>query len=58
MMKLIYCLDVEIIVEQKWNDIAITNICKKWSIFMAHCMETNPDNSPKSLNLKEVFHIT
>jgi len=43
--------------EQKWNEIANTEICKKWWNFMADCMETNPDNSPKSSNLSAVFHI-
>lgn len=43
--------------EQKWNDIANTKVCRKWWNFMADCMETNPDNSPKSSNLEEVFHI-
>jgi L-rhamnose mutarotase len=48
---------VEIESEEKWNAIANTEICKKWWDFMADCMETNPDNSPKSSNLEEVFHI-
>ena len=33
---------------QKWNEIANTEICKKWWEFMADSMKTNPDNSPKS----------
>tara|TARA_R110001606_G_scaffold114241_2_gene241661 strand:+ start:505 stop:819 length:315 start_codon:yes stop_codon:yes gene_type:complete len=43
--------------EQKWNEIANIEICKKWWNFMADMMETNLDNSPKSSNLEEVFHI-
>lgn len=43
--------------EQQWNNIANTNICQKWWHYMSDLMETNPDNSPKSSNLIEVFHI-
>ncbi|WP_299665993.1 L-rhamnose mutarotase [uncultured Polaribacter sp.] len=43
--------------EQKWQEIANTTICRKWWSFMADCMETNPDNSPKSSNLEAIFHI-
>lgn len=32
-------------------------IVKKWWAYMADIMETNPDNSPVSVSLKEVFHI-
>jgi L-rhamnose mutarotase len=34
-----------------------TAIVKKWWAYMADIMETNPDNSPFSLPLKEVFHM-
>lgn len=43
--------------EQKWNEIANTEVCEKWWKYIADIMETNPDNSPKSSNLAEVFHI-
>jgi L-rhamnose mutarotase len=43
--------------EQKWNAIAQTPICKKWWAHMRDLMPSNPDNSPKSLELREVFHI-
>ncbi|WP_262709561.1 L-rhamnose mutarotase [Polaribacter aestuariivivens] len=43
--------------EQKWHQIAETEICKKWWKHMSDIMKTNPDNSPKSINLEEVFHI-
>jgi L-rhamnose mutarotase len=33
-----------------------TEIVRKWWKFMAEIMETNPDNSPLSLPLIEVFH--
>lgn len=32
-------------------------IVKKWWAYMADIMETNPDNSPISIPLKEVFHL-
>ena len=33
-----------------------TEIVRKWWKFMAEIMEVNPDNSPVSLPLTEVFH--
>jgi L-rhamnose mutarotase len=33
-----------------------TAIVQKWWKYMADIMETNPDNSPVSSTLKEVFH--
>lgn len=48
---------IEIEDEQKWNKSAETNICKKWWEFMSDIMETNPDNSPVTFDLKEVFHL-
>ncbi|AOW10839.1 L-rhamnose mutarotase [Flavobacterium gilvum] len=32
-------------------------IVKKWWAYMADIMETNPDNSPESTSLIEVFHL-
>jgi len=32
-------------------------IVKKWWAYMAPLMDVNPDNSPKSVSLKEVFHL-
>lgn len=34
-----------------------TEIVKKWWAYMADLMETNPDDSPVSTPLKEVFHL-
>ena len=42
---------------KKWEEIANTEVCKKWWHFMAPLMEVNEDESPKSKNLQEVFHI-
>lgn len=33
-----------------------TGIVKKWWSYMADIMETNPDGSPVSVGLNEVFH--
>ncbi|MDR1578740.1 MAG: L-rhamnose mutarotase [Synergistaceae bacterium] len=32
-------------------------MCKKWWDYMADIMETNPDNSPVSREMKPVFHL-
>jgi L-rhamnose mutarotase len=32
-------------------------IVKKWWAYMADIMQTNPDNSPLELPLREVFHL-
>ncbi|QGY42518.1 L-rhamnose mutarotase [Maribellus comscasis] len=34
-----------------------TEIVKKWWAFMADIMKTNPDNSPVSVKLEEVFFM-
>ena len=48
---------VEIEDEARWSAIAKTAICKKWWAHMKEIMPSNPDNSPKSVELLEVFHI-
>ena len=48
---------VEIEDEARWNAIAQTGICKKWWAHMKDIMPSNPDNSPVSLEMREVFHI-
>lgn len=48
---------IELENEEKWDKSADTEICKKWWAFMADIMETNPDNSPVSVSLKNVFHL-
>ncbi|WP_446897905.1 L-rhamnose mutarotase [Clostridium sp. LBM24168] len=48
---------LEIEDEEKWNKSAETEICQKWWAYMKDIMETNPDNSPVSVDLKEVFHM-
>lgn len=48
---------VEIEDEQRWDSNSETEICRKWWDYMADIMETNADNSPVSVDLKEVFHL-
>ena len=49
------CIEIES--EEKWAKSADTAICRKWWDFMADIMDTNPDNSPVSVDLKNVFHL-
>lgn len=39
------------------QDMGETPIVQKWWAYMADIMETNPDNSPVTIPLKEVFHM-
>jgi L-rhamnose mutarotase len=48
---------VEIESEERWNQVASTAICKKWWAHMKDVMPSNPDNSPISRELREVFHM-
>ena len=48
---------LEVESEELWAKSADTPICRKWWDYMADIMETNPDNSPVSINLKNVFHL-
>ena len=48
---------VEIDDESRWQRIAQTEICKKWWAHMRDIMPSNPDNSPISTDLKELFHL-
>ncbi len=48
---------VELEDEARWNEVANTEICKKWWAHMTDVMPSNPDNSPVSEVLREVFHL-
>jgi len=39
------------------QDLGKTDIVKKWWAYMADIMETNPDNSPVTKELEEVFYM-
>ncbi len=48
---------IELENEALWAKSADTAICRKWWDFMADIMVTNPDNSPVSIDLTDVFHL-
>ncbi len=39
------------------QDLGTTEIVRKWWDYMAEVMETNPDNSPISIPLPELFYL-
>jgi L-rhamnose mutarotase len=48
---------VEIDDEARWAAVAGTDVCRRWWRFMRDIMPSNPDASPVSRDLREVFHI-
>ena len=48
---------IEVESEERWAASADTPINRKWWGFMADIMETNPDNSPVSVDLYPIFHL-
>jgi L-rhamnose mutarotase len=48
---------VEIEDEERWAAIARTDVCQRWWRHMRDLMPANPDDSPVSRELQEVFHI-
>ena len=48
---------VEIEDEARWAAVAQTDACQRWWRFMADLMPSNPDHSPVSRSLTEVFHL-
>ena len=47
----------EIESEERWQAIAGTDVCRRWWAHMREIMPSNPDNSPVSRALPEVFHL-
>lgn len=43
--------------EARWQAIANTEVCKRWWKHMADVMPANPDSSPVSAPLTEVFYL-
>jgi len=43
--------------ETSSQDLGTNPIVQKWWKYMANIMETNPDNSPVSIALEELFHM-
>jgi L-rhamnose mutarotase len=48
---------VELESEERWQAIADTEVCRRWWRHMREIMPSNPDDSPVSRELREVFHI-
>jgi L-rhamnose mutarotase len=48
---------VEIEDEARWAAIAGTEVCRRWWQHMSPMMPSNPDHSPVSRELPEVFHL-
>ncbi|CAM3366435.1 MULTISPECIES: L-rhamnose mutarotase [Saccharibacillus] len=49
---------LEIEDEERWARLADTDVCRRWWAYMRDIMETNPDDSPVSRELKPVFHLS
>jgi L-rhamnose mutarotase len=43
--------------ESSSQDLGTTEIVKKWWKYMSDIMETNPDNSPVTIPLEQVFYM-
>ena len=48
---------VELASLERWNAIADTDVCRRWWRYMRDIMATNPDDSPLSEDLSEMFHL-
>jgi L-rhamnose mutarotase len=47
----------EIESDERWATIAESDVCRRWWRHMAELMPSNPDGSPSSTPLREVFHL-
>lgn len=48
---------VEIESEERWGAVANTAVCQRWWQHMGDVMPSNPDHSPVSSPLREVFYL-
>ncbi len=48
---------VEVESIERWDAIATTDACRRWWEYMRDIMPSNPDGSPVSEDLEEVFHL-
>ena len=48
---------VEIESEDRWDAVANTAVCQRWWQHMGDVMPSNPDYSPVSSTLREVFYL-
>ena len=44
--------------DRQWEAIAATDTCRRWWASMRELMPSNEDGSPRSRDLREVFHFT
>lgn len=44
--------------EQSSQDLGALPVVQRWWAFMADIMETNPDNSPVTVPLEQLFHMS
>lgn len=47
----------EIESEEQWAAVASAEVCQQWWKHMGDIMPSNPDHSPVSMPLREVFHL-
>lgn len=47
----------EIESEDRWTQIAETDVCRRWWRYMRDLMPSHPDGQPVSRPLREVFHL-
>ena len=43
--------------EERWQAVAATDVCQRWWRHMRDLMPSNPDNSPVSRELADVFYM-
>lgn len=43
--------------QEQWDAVSGTAVCRRWWRYMREIMPSNPDDSPVSEELREVFHI-
>jgi L-rhamnose mutarotase len=48
---------VEVNSKEIWDCISEDEACKRWWSYMKDIMPVNPDESPVSVELREVFHL-
>jgi L-rhamnose mutarotase len=48
---------VEFESEERWAQVAQTDVCRRWWRHMREVMPANADDSPVSRDCREVFHI-
>ena len=53
--QLFACVEIED--EARWADIASADVCRRWWESMKELMPSNPDSSPVSREMREVFHL-